>query len=60
MKERTAAFCVVCTDGVDVYFQAHWERTHSERIGHIATTVAAAAERFGHSAFNVVVTEIND
>lgn len=60
MEEKTTSFCVVCTDGTDVYFQAYWEKTHSERIGHIATTVAATAERFGHNEFNVVITEISD
>ena len=60
MEEKTTSFCVVCTDGTDVYFQAYWEKTHSERIGHIATTVAATAERFGHNEFNVVITEIRD
>ena len=57
---KTTSFCVVCTNGTDVYFQAYWETTPDKRIEHIAGVVSTAAERFGHCAFSVVVTEISD
>ena len=58
--DKTTSFCVVCTNGIHVYFQAYWETTPDKRIEHIAGIVAKAAERFGHCAFSVVVTEISD
>ena len=57
---KTTSFCVVCTNGIHVYFQAYWETTPDKRIKRIADIVSTAVERFGHCAFSVVVTEISD